>query len=205
MRVPIYCSDKEPYVHSSLLLTIFQFCSTFYELWALYTDTEHSWYLGLKLSQILGRWPCCPATLFLLSTSADISFNVEISLSWSSWALLFSGRRCFQSDMIIGILPEVRPIRQRDWTVPCNEKCFHHDKYCKRLQNKEKSVALDYLFIHLWDSIGHILKWQELHPQVSSLLVQPVFWRHEVMDNCANKFMPVRRTFTTKLWALYKK
>ena len=57
-----------------------------------------------------------------MSTSLDISNSLSISLSCSSRA--FIGRRCCQLDMIIGILPEVSPIRQRDWTVPCIENKY---------------------------------------------------------------------------------
>ena len=114
--VIIYWSDTKPYLH--LHHSIFYFQLTCLEAGCLYTDTEHSWYLGLKVSHFFGRWPGFPATKFLLSTSLDISMSFSISLTCSSWA--FSGRRCFQFDIIIGILPEVSPIRQRDWTVPCN-------------------------------------------------------------------------------------
>ena len=88
----------------------------------IYTETDVSWYLGLKVSQTLGRWPSCPATLFLSSTSFEMASRLLISLSCNLCASL--GRRCFQSDMIIGILPEVSPIRQRDWTVPWNVMNF---------------------------------------------------------------------------------
>ena len=145
----------------------------------IYTETDVSWYLGLKVSQTLGRWPSCPATLFLSSTSFEMASRLLISLSCNLCASL--GRRCFQSDMIIGILPEVSPIRQRDWTVPWNvmnfQEFLNDFDIIFIIPRGTRKLFKSYLLIHLWDSIRHVLEGQKLHPQMPPFLVHAIFWR----------------------------